>query len=125
MKLSNELKKDMLKCMLRSEIGRVTGYNGYSVSYTNFRLALRNYFKRDKRYFNKGYKPAKNYGCYIFGQPNTWKGILSIDNPHDGEVRVIIDMVRDTYNAEDDFKNILKNLFAEMKKDGVIEDYVV
>jgi len=72
---------------------------------SSLRLDLREYFKQTMPniYFKQDekYKPAKNLGCFLFGQPNTWKGLINIridniinDKTKKSEISILIDDYR-------------------------------
>jgi len=56
---------------------------GIYASPASFRLEMRNFMKQEMSdfYFDKNllFEPAKNFGCFLFGQKNIWKGVVGID----------------------------------------------
>lgn len=96
-------------------------------SITSFRLDLREVMKQTNRkaYFSPSpVEGPKNMGCYLFGQPNVWKGVIGI--LPEGNVDI------NTIEVYADFRNILKleklqkilsPALKELTRRIVIDDY--
>ena len=99
----------------------------------SFRLELREACKRSAGgafYFQKDRnKVAKNFGCFVFGQPDTWKGVLGIEyeEPKNGEadITIYVDKFRIS-NPEDihKVKVMVKEALEYLKKEKLIESYI-
>ena len=99
-------------------------YNTYA-SVSSFRLEMRNVLKNrfPEIYFGKSpVKDAKNMGCYLFGQPDKWKGVIGI-RINGNNVTVATDY-RNILN-----KNTLREIFNKileyLKNKQIIEDYII
>ena len=93
----------------------------------SFRLKLRNIAKEKNSdiYFKKipNDLGIKNFGCLLFGQPDVWKGIISIK--YNGPVSLDIEL--ETYRIFEEFKvskEEIKNLLEKVLKDEYWEDRI-
>ena len=97
------------------------------VSLSSFRLDLRESMKRDNSAVYFGPSPVegpKNMGCYLFGQPNVWKGVIGITPKGDADINTIevyadFRNVLDVEKLQDIFRPILGRLYER----NIIEGY--
>ena len=101
-------------------------YHTYA-SFGSFMLDLRNAFKRynQDEYFTKSpIEGIKNMGCYLFGQPKLWLGVIGIE-PH-GDVKkntiiVYLDY-RNVYDVEK-VKDMLRPALDYLFESKIIDGY--
>ena len=120
--------------MMKEKIFEVKGYqlpkvNGMLASPGSFKLDLRETLKRYVRstlYFEKN-QYAKNFGCFVFGQPDKWKGVLGIEYQEpQGEYINIIIYIEKYRTPEEDvpkIKKIIQEGLKHLKRRGFIKDY--
>ena len=106
----------------------IEDYDMYS-SISSFRLDLREGLKKynPSYYFSKSLNEhAKNKGCYLFGQPDAWKGVIGITWRGDEEANEIVVYV-DNRNAIpiEELKEELKIVLKVFKDRDIINDYEV
>ena len=100
-------------------------YDMYA-SISSFRLELRETMKRKNSAVYFGPSPVegpKNMGCYLFGQPNSWKGVIGLVLEGDTEVNTIevyadSRNVLDLENLQDIFRPVLDFLYERNIIDG-------
>ena len=96
------------------------------VSLSSFRLELRECLKTflPEIYFNKDVDFAKNLGCYLFGQPGKWKGVIGIDikgNTEANEIEIYVDY-RNKLDI-DFIKDLFTEVLCKLKRDEIIKNY--
>jgi len=108
-------------------IGKVRGYkNPYGPQ--NFRLEMRTVLKEkmSDRYFQIVTKEYKlNLGCYLFGKPNAWKGVLGLDIKSEDEVHVWYDNFRMNEDIKDLTLETVYDIFIELKNANIINSYTI
>ena len=98
-------------------------------SLCGFKKILRDGFKKvsSDTYFSKspvGIK-AKNMGCYLFGQPHVWEGILRLKcNGHDvsNTLTILVDKWRTDMDI-DEIGDLLKPVLEYLQEHGYIFAY--
>ena len=99
-------------------------YKTYA-SVSSFRLEMRNVLKNrfPEIYFSKSpIEDAKNMGCYLFGQPDKWKGVVGI-RINGNNVTVVTDY-RNILD-KDTLKDIFDKILGYLKNEDIIEDYII
>jgi len=111
---------------------KVEVMEGIYASAGSFMLEMRNCLKREfpEVYFdNDETLPAKNIGCFIFGQPDKWKSVLAIRYENDDNSKETADIIvrLDKYRCPDSFKIgtiiAVKMTLEKLKEEGIIEDF--
>jgi len=101
-------------------------YDTYA-SLGSFRLDLRETMKKQNssKYFSESpVSDAKNLGCYLFGQPNTWKGVIGIIPEGDEKNNEIIVYVDFRFTLKPGFiKDLLRPVLDHMYNNGIIDGY--
>jgi len=101
-------------------------YRTYA-SLGSFRLDLRDTFKRYNQdaYFTKSpIEGIKNMGCYLFGQPELWKGVIGLE-PHGGVKENTIIVYLDYRNICDveKVKDMLRPALDHLFESNIIDGY--
>lgn len=92
----------------------------------SLRLTMREEAKRKlpKEYFeifNNEYG-IKNVGCLVFGQPNTWKGVLAVLGEEEGVYDIVLDTFRtDLSYPSDEVVKFIENILNELEKNNIIK----
>ena len=72
-----------MKKIIKSVIYQPVKVENMYASPASFRLEIREFMKQEmpEFYFDKNvlYEPAKNFGCFLFGQKNIWKSVIGIE----------------------------------------------
>jgi len=122
--------------MFKKEIVEVKGYipvvyNGKHVSPCSFRLDLREVMKKymPDVYFRK-LETVKNFGCYLFGIPDEWKGLIGIECRDTGDNKADIVVYKEDFRDIEKLdkeidKAIIKAIELLKEKYGCLEDYIV
>ena len=119
------LSKIIAACVKKYKPVYLEGYKTYT-SDSSFRSEMRNVLKNKfpEIYFSESpIENAKNLGCYLFGQPDKWEGVIGIRVNEDSNVVIMAD-----YSKTLD-KNTLKKIFDKilgyLKNKDIIEDYII
>jgi len=123
---------------MRTILYKVNGYkpavldNGVKASPCSFRLDLRNFCKQrkgedgklewNKKYFQPVSSNAKNLGCHLFGQKDTWKGVLGIYCEENNDIIIWIEKFRNTEDI-DKIRDLVEEALEEMVKEHIITGY--
>ena len=100
---------------------------GVYASLASFRMELRGFLKHHNPGVYFGPSPVegpKNMGCYLFGQPDTWKGVIGIvpeGTPEDNNIEVYVDFRN--ILEKDKLLKIMASSLRAMKKEGIIDDF--
>jgi len=122
--------------MLKTDIIKVKNYHpvfieetGCYASLGSFRMDLRNYLKEHNKnaYFARApIGGVKNMGCYLFGIPQRWRGVVGIEISGDEkENEIIISLDHRHVWGPDDIVDILRPALDAMYEEGVIDRYEI
>lgn len=93
----------------------------------SIRLDLRIMAKRNAHYFDEVEEPVKNFGCYMFGQPDRWKGVVGIKVVDEKKGVADIDIYYDKFRTDEKklplIKELLKESLGNLKKSGFIDNF--
>ena len=98
-----------------------------------FKIDLRSACKKNSNYFKKVPNYAKNFGCLVFGQKNSWRSLISTfliaENNGRYDFEIAIDSLRFSYVAKElgistkEIKALLEDGLERLQKDGLIGGY--
>jgi len=104
---------------------------GVLASPGSFKLELRETLKKyvcSTIYFKKDVAYTKNFGCFVFGQPNAWKGVFGIEYQEPNGEYVDITIYIEKYRCPEEYmpkiKTMIKEGLESLKKRGFIKDYI-
>ena len=128
--------------MFKKEIFKIKNYDLIEVhknvyaSPASFKLDLRNACKNNLLYFSKNIKKynknIKNFGCFIFGQPNTWKGIFGmfyqkIKEKNKSDIIIYIEEYRIPQSKDEKLEEkvitLIENGLEYLKNERVVENF--
>jgi hypothetical protein len=107
---------------MRDNIATIKYKPANGASPASFKLELRQIAKRrcSDLYF-KSAKNAKNIGCILFGQKDTWKGLfaMNFEEPNRGYsyIEIMLDIYRGTAEEIRDAKKLLINALRDIEQE--------
>ena len=122
--------------MLKTNIIKVKNYHpvfieeaGCYASLSSFRMDLRGFLKeynKDAYFARSPLGGVKNMGCYLFGIPQRWKGVIGIEvNGDEKENTITIYLDHRHVWGPDDIKDILRPALDAMYEEGIIDGYEI
>jgi len=93
----------------------------------SIRFDLRIMAKRNAHYFDKVEEPVKNFGCYLFGQPAIWKGVVGVKVVSENKGIADVDVYYDSFRTDEEklplIKEVIKESLDALKGARFIEGY--
>ena len=110
---------------MRDNIATIKYKSVNGASPSSFKLDLRQIAKNNKLYFKKA-KNAKNIGCILFGQKDTWKGLfhMNFEEPNGdySHIEVMLDNYRGTAEEIRDAKKLLIDALEDIEQESYCKE---